>query len=73
MFTIEKNHPIPKGRAKYPLDQLEVGDSFFIPEVDKERHKNIRIYVSGWARRSKTGMKFTTRAVDDGIRVWRTE
>jgi hypothetical protein len=28
-FKIEKNVPMPKGRAKYPWNEMEIGDSFF--------------------------------------------
>ena len=40
MITIEKGIPMPeqKRHAKYPWDQLEVGDSFFIPNSSSNFH-----------------------------------
>lgn len=72
---IDHGIPVPrpgsgKGRiVKYPLAELEVGDSFFIPEGKSG-------YVLGSARshRPKT---FTTRKVTEndvvGIRCWRVK
>ncbi len=45
MYAIQKNIPIPApiagpratGRRKYPFEQLDVGDMFFVPERTKNR------------------------------------
>lgn len=61
--------PIPPQVLKYPLDTMEVGDSFTVGIKDRSN-------VSARASRvgTKTGKKFTVRKVDDNtLRVWRTE
>lgn len=72
-FEVEKNIPIPKmktgpGRSSiYPWEELEVGDSFFVPGKTPKQ-------MSGLASsRSKRGdgVKFKTRSVEGGCRVWR--
>ncbi len=73
-FKIEKGIPIPlnwRGRVgsnMYPYMLMEVGDSFFIPSVDGKK-----VHISGaykvWAK--KSGFRFSSRRVDNGIRVWR--
>ena len=65
-FKIEKNIPIPIGRAanhKYPLAEMEVGDSLFIPGITIPK-----IAGSCSFQRPK---KFVCRTVEGGIRVWR--
>lgn len=75
VFKIDKNIPIPpksySGRvAKYPTAQLEVGESFMIPnsELSSSKHKGGIYNVS-----AKTGRKFTTRTYPEGVRIWRVE
>ena len=72
-FTIDRGVPMPPVRGNkiiYPFDDMEVGDSFFVPNVE---HGDITPQIAyrrrtrGWAR------KFTTRKENGGIRVWRTE
>lgn len=70
-FKIEKNIPLAKkgGAARaYPLDQMEVGDSFFVPGG-----KSGNVTPSAHYR----GIKIKTRTVTEsgvkGLRVWRVE
>lgn len=73
-ITIEKNVPMPKngvGRpAKYPFDDLAVGDSFFVP-VPAVRFSG-QLYSAG----KRYGKTFASRSVVEkgveGTRVWRT-
>ena len=67
-FVIEKNVPIPLGHAaaKYPLREMEIGDSFFVPGIGKASDFSAS-YMAG----KRLGRKFTIRAVEGGIRVWR--
>jgi len=76
-FKIDKNVPIPEGRwgkrrKKYPFDEMEVGDSFFIHGGKQE---SITSIMRHW--REKLGHKYTTRSVVEngvkGVRVWRIE
>ena len=79
MFTIEKNVPITtmlRGyrENQFPLDHMEVGDSFLITgdeDFVTRKGKTVRSSVAYYSRR--TGRKFLTRKVTDGVRVWRTE
>ena len=72
-MKIEKNIPIPEKRRTYPLDELDIGDSFLV-QVPKEEIKSARNKLSASvSNASKTGSKFTVRVVDGGLRVWRTE
>ncbi len=75
-IKIEKNVPFPvpvKGapNKKYPLGEMEVGDSFFAPDVRSST-------ISGaFAHYEALGLKFSCRTIKDnsglplGVRVWR--
>lgn len=77
-FVIEKNVEIPSAgvtQKKYPLRELEVGDSFFVPG---ENAKAIgRVRNAAFQAGKVHGLAFTCRVVTEsgvrGIRVWRTE
>ena len=75
MYTIEKGIPIPApagGRpAVYPLEGMDVGDSFFIPLPEGKKPQGTQSGVARAARRfaDKT---FSSRKVEGGIRIWRT-
>lgn len=74
-FKIEDNIPIPTnvpgGRAKYPLSNLKVGSSFFVPTTDPKKAKNLRSTFA--VRAKKAGFKILSIADDTGVRVWRTQ
>lgn len=65
-IKIEKDIPVPMiwGR-KYPFNQMEIGDSFFIeiktPHSFSQSTKPLR--DKGWG--------FTTRKENGGVRIWR--
>jgi hypothetical protein len=72
-FHIEKGIPVPKqvgaGRKnKYPFDAMEVGDSFFIKDG---KVKTLSRSCGTYGKRLER--KFTSRTVEGGARVWRTE
>jgi len=80
MYEIEKGVPIPQaattagGRPpKYPLAQMEVGDSFFAPVA----HKAITSSISSLKRSGSIAAtaRFTTRVAEvdgrKGVRTWR--
>lgn len=80
MFEIEKNVPItPKHRAgedmesRYPFRSMEPGDSFLINatgELEKKRAlRRVCAAIKRYVRRHEG--HFTSRTVEDGIRVWR--
>ncbi len=71
---IDKNIPFPSRNswhAKYPFPEMEVGDSFFVPN---KTTRDLCGTVAGWTKRHP-GAKFTSRTVRendiDGVRVWR--
>lgn len=76
-FKIEKSVPVPMARSKvsdYPFDEMNVGDSFLIPTDEKDKRIiQSRVSGSAVAKAYKTKMKFSTRCVDGGVRVWRVE
>lgn len=59
--------PTRKYHSKYPFREMVVGDSFFVAHADGA-------YVVGAAASSygrRHNMRFATRAVEGGTRVWR--
>ena len=72
MLEIEKGISFKspgQGIKKYPWDEMDVGDSFFIPEAGKSHNFNSQCLTA-----SKTyGKVFKARRVEGGMRVWRVE
>jgi hypothetical protein len=66
---IEKGIPVPtRGRAsKYPWNELQVGDSFLLPNDDAPSASSLSTGAK------KAGIKIKVREVENGVRVWRTE
>jgi hypothetical protein len=79
MIEIENDIPIPPkagGRkALYPLVDMEIGQSFFVPCKPGKTAAQTRNNMVGsiYSYTKKTGARFATRVVDGGIRVWRFE
>ena len=58
-------------KYRFPLGEMEVGDSFFFEPKSDGFLNSARSLIS---RYGKTfSRKFATRVVDGGIRVWRIE
>lgn len=70
MVRIERNVPMEPAhnKAKYPFRQLEIGESFFIPDTTQAN-----IATMAWRWSKKLGRKYETRKRPGGVRVWRTE
>jgi len=51
---------------------MDVGDSVLIPWVAQETHPDT---AAKWRQlvRNYTEMKFATRSLDEGLRIWRIE
>ena len=64
-YEIEKATVIPTTKKKYPWNDMEVGDSFFVPEADGKG--------ASPAHRRRYGEEHVTRQVEGGIRIWRTK
>lgn len=75
MFKIDKNIPVPVGGSGtstiYPFAKMKVGDSFLVSNADRGLHNRARAAASQHGRRYK--MKFITRMMDNGLRVWRVK
>ena len=55
-------------RFKYPFDQLDVGDSFFVEGIQA------RAIAGSIANASKVlGQKYVSRTMNGGARVWRVK
>lgn len=84
-YAVSRGIPLPPRQyetkaaaSKYPLLSMGVDDSFFIPEGDVDAKNKNQIFstVSGQANRARRilnnpDLKFTTRKVEGGFRVWR--
>lgn len=74
MITIDKNVPMPEGRARsrYPYADMEVGDSFFVVTNGTDENATARrLRGSSFTYGKKAGSKFSVRKMDNGFRVWR--
>ena len=71
---IEAGIPIPGacgGREViYPLDDLEVGESFFVPGGT---HKSMTGPIQAFRGKNHGQKTIASRLVEGGIRVWRTK
>ena len=73
-YKIETNVPIPeestarRGKCFFPVDELQVGQSFCVP------HSDYAAVTRNLTRRNHdaSGRQFIARATDKGVRVWRT-
>jgi hypothetical protein len=63
---IEKGRSIP---GTYPFAQMEVGDSFRVP--DGIKRGTIRIAAIRFSK--KTGARFVFRSTEEGFYCWRTQ
>jgi hypothetical protein len=78
MIEIENGIPLPlmkSGRMrKYPIAELEVGQSFLVACAPEDSRKRIMSVSSLCNRQSKkTGRRYACRVVEGGVRVWRFE
>lgn len=75
-IKIEKGIPQPvrgRGGRKYPWSGMDVGDSFFVPDVTSAKLSGAASSYTNHRRRTgKSVPKFSVRKVDGGVRVWRT-
>lgn len=77
-MKIEKGFPIPgrqRGRSgprpfKYPWDQMEPGDSFFLSGAGLREQKAAYCAGHSWCLRWHPEWNVSTRQVDGGVRVW---
>jgi hypothetical protein len=78
MYEIEKNIPM-KTRGKYPFNEMEVGDSFFVPNPFHNKARQAALARNGKRYRKRAGktQRFVTRTAvhmtATGVRIWRVE
>ncbi len=74
MQKVEKGVPVPP-RFKYPLPEMEVGDSVFIKADDSKSPADLQnnINAAMYYYSNKTNKKFTSMIMynENGVRVWR--
>lgn len=73
-FEIEKDIPVPESnhaKRKYPFPTLKKLESFFVPYMEAGIN-GMKVRSSAYYAAKKLKREFTVRAVDGGIRVWRT-
>ncbi len=71
MYAVEKGIPVTRRFRepyKYPFNDMDVGDSFFIPN-GQDRIRSARARCS--QVKANTGREYIARIVDGGVRVWR--
>ena len=75
MYEVEKDVPVPDsrvdGRTKYPFYNMEIGDSFFIPNVEDSQVLTVKSAAYAFRRRTQTDYKFAFRRESGGVRIWR--
>jgi hypothetical protein len=67
MIKIDKGIKLPSRRNEYAeaLAQMEAGDSFLVADFSKSQQNTFR------REANKLGVRFATRTVDGGVRIWR--
>ena len=76
-YKIEPGIPLPNKeyyKPQYPWPSMQVGDSIFVP-LDKDgaqyKIQSARTAAGKWGQ--KNNIKFTSRKVKGGLRIWRVE
>jgi hypothetical protein len=74
-MQIEKAIPIPvfarEYVSEYPFAEMGVGDSFLVESDQRSDHRRVRSRSQYYARLNN--VRFVTRRVNGGLRVWRVE
>ena len=68
-IRVEKGVALPVERVerKYPHEDMEVGDSFYLVGISMQVVLN-----ANWRAGKRLGWRFTARKEKEGVRVWRT-
>lgn len=69
MFQIDVDIEMPRGRSKYPFDDMRVGDSILFVEV--KQANSGRVSAMRFVRAHAREWAFQMRRVDNGWRLWR--
>lgn len=69
MIRISKHYPIPSdSRARYPWDEMEIGDSFALPKAKIGTLKSAAVYQN-----KRSNNKYVVRLSGDKARCWRVK
>lgn len=78
-YKVQKGIPMPGGKrnyARFPLEHMLIGDSFYVPKQDQDPVRlvaSIHSAVNSYNRTHGTFLKVATRQDEGGVRVWRIE
>lgn len=75
MYKIEKDVPTPEKsttRKKYPWEEMDIGDSVFVPRTDAPYYAVASSAYNYATRARKTFRTHRVRGEQPGTRVWRT-
>ena len=78
MFDVENGIEVPAKMTgnplKYPWDKMDIGDSFHVEHgADHPTNTQRRLSAAADGYGYRHNMKFITRQVEGGVRVWRIE
>jgi hypothetical protein len=72
LYEVEKDIDIPPEypgrRTKYPWTEMDIGDSFLVPDGTRKK-LNTAVYAASRALK----WKFVSRDVPGGVRIWRVK
>lgn len=71
VYSIDRGMPVPVAKSEmrlrlYPWDQMEIGDSFFVPRKETTR----AISAAANRKRRYPDFNYTSRSEADGTRFW---
>lgn len=69
MIQIDKGVDMPS-KSEYPFAQMEVKDSFFVPEQTNTR--SLSMAITMFNKKTDANKSFEAHVVEGGVRVWRT-
>lgn len=69
-LQIDSGVPVPRGRTKYPFQDMEPGDSILFRE--QSQGNSARVSALRFVRVHQPTWAFQLRRVEDGWRLWRT-
>lgn len=76
-IQVQKGIPLEKRReprSRYPFEEMEVGDSFFVKcDEGSLVSKRSTVLSSSIYYGKMCGKKFTSRTFPDGFRIWRVK
>ena len=73
-IKIEKGVSIARNTTDYPLDEMQIGDSFLVSPCDDKERKKIFAACRFYKDKFKSAkFRFTSRVEGDGYRFWKVK